>query len=356
VDSMLRIIDTTKSLGIDAKEVSESSATEMLKRNPQLKNHFSERAIACIAEDGARHLEYLGISVEQDNAQTFNDHLCWIGRVLVARGVNKDHFVEHVEILRDILSQRLEENISTKVLQIMDTGLATLKETSLDESAVIPIDENLRVTEELYLRAALKGNRQEASKVIEDGLDQGLEPRDIYLGVFQPTMYEVGRLWESNKISVAQEHIATAITQYVMTQYYSRLYSKHQLKSKSLIAMTGVAGELHEIGPRMVSDFLESEGWEVLYLGTNLPAENIVNCLSEKSPLLIGISVTMAFNLSAVSELIQKIRVPTTLMNTKIIVGGSGFRLNKDHWKTMGADGWAKDAGKALQLVSDLAN
>ena len=47
----------------------------------------------------------------------------------------------------------------------------------------------------------------------------GLIP-DIYRDVFQDALYEIGTLWETNQISVAEEHMGTAITQYVMSNLW----------------------------------------------------------------------------------------------------------------------------------------
>lgn len=72
-----------------------------------------------------------------------------------------------------------------------------------------------------YITALKKGNRQHAVSIARQALEEGIDVRDLYVEVFQPAMHEIGRLWETNQLTVAQEHLATAITQSVMAQLYS---------------------------------------------------------------------------------------------------------------------------------------
>lgn len=53
-----------------------------------------------------------------------------------------------------------------------------------------------------------------------EALSEGSTLPALYVDVFRPALYEVGARWESNRLTVAQEHIATAITQFVMAQIY----------------------------------------------------------------------------------------------------------------------------------------
>jgi methanogenic corrinoid protein MtbC1 len=153
-------------------------------------------------------------------------------------------------------------------------------------------------------------------------------------------LYEVGARWESNRITVAQEHIATAITQYVMARIYEPPVDT--AKDKGTIVLTGVEGELHSIGAVMVGDLLELSGWTVRSLGTNLPAASILSVIRETRPSHVGISATMLFNLAAVRQLIEAIRAECR-DRVSILVGGAAFRSTPDLWRQVAADGFAAD-------------
>ncbi len=74
------------------------------------------------------------------------------------------------------------------------------------------------------------------------------------------------------------------------------------------MVLTGVQGEMHQVGANMVADVLEFHGWEVRFLGTNLPQAGILRVVEEQRPDVVGISATMLFNLPRVRELIESIR------------------------------------------------
>ena len=65
----------------------------------------------------------------------------------------------------------------------------------------------------LYLENLLQGNRQNCSAIVKQYLSQNPSFLQLYEEVFKVALYEVGRLWETNQLSVASEHIATAITE-----------------------------------------------------------------------------------------------------------------------------------------------
>jgi len=129
----------------------------------------------------------------------------------------------------------------------------------------------------LYLQAILHGQRQVATGIAMETVRQGRSVPDVYADILQESMYEVGRLWETNRITVAQEHIATAITQYVIAQLYPLIQSAQPPRGRMVI--TGVEGEHHQVGPNMVADVLESAGWDVRFLGTDTPAAGVLQAV-----------------------------------------------------------------------------
>ena len=90
-----------------------------------------------------------------------------------------------------------------------------------------------------------------------DAFRSGYAITDIYLDVFQESLYEIGRLWETNRIGVAEEHMGTAITQFIMANLYQ--YLEKSGVSRGRLVVTGIEGELHQVGANMISDILEAD-------------------------------------------------------------------------------------------------
>lgn len=213
-------------------------------------------------------------------------------------------------------------------------------------------ESGLKTLADAYLGRLLQADRHAASRMILDAVDQGTSVRDIYLNVFQPSQYEVGRLWQNNQISVAQEHFCTAATQMIMSQLYPVIFNSE--KNGLRLVATCVGGELHEIGMRMVTDFFEMEGWDTYYLGANTPAESIIHTLQEKKTDIIAISASMTFKIDAVIGLISDIRASESAENSKILVGGRPFNIAPDLWRRVHADGYAPDAQSAITSAENL--
>src|SRR5678816_3142000 len=87
-----------------------------------------------------------------------------------------------------------------------------------------------------YLGAIRSGDRRRAFQVMDAARDAGLDLAGIYLGIFQPALREIGCLWQNNELTVAEEHLATAITQAAMARAYERAFTWSTDGSRTLIA------------------------------------------------------------------------------------------------------------------------
>jgi methanogenic corrinoid protein MtbC1 len=165
--------------------------------------------------------------------------------------------------------------------------------------------------------------------------------RDLYVDVFQSALNADGARWESNRLSVAQEHMATAITQYVMAQIYEPP-DVRETPARGRVVLTGVEGELHSVGAVMVADLLETSGFEVRFLGTNLPPASILGVVRDVAPSHVAVSTTMLFNVGAVRQLILSLRSEFG-DRVRVVVGGAAFRTNAELWRQVSADAYAPD-------------
>ena len=203
-----------------------------------------------------------------------------------------------------------------------------------------------------WLAALLDGDRHRASRMILDAVSSGAQVAAIYQHVFQPALYEIGRLWQMNAISVAQEHYSTAATQLVMSQLYPQICASE--KGAGTLVATCVAGDLHEIGLRMVADVFEMDGWHTYYLGANMPPHDVVGVVVQRRADVLAISATMAPDLRHVRELIRQVRAHPVCHDVFILVGGHPFHATPDLWRAVGADGSAPTAQQATVLARRL--
>ncbi|HEX5659721.1 MAG TPA: cobalamin-dependent protein [Polyangiales bacterium] len=171
-----------------------------------------------------------------------------------------------------------------------------------------------------YLQATLAGDATEALRLaMEQGVSAGVSPAELELRMILPAQREVGRLWQENRITVAQEHLATSISQLVMSHLYTRLPRPVPNGRRVLVAC--VEGELHDLGARMGADFLEMAGFDVRFLGADVANDALVASVRADPPDLLGLSATMPFHWPALERAVAEVRTVAPLL--PIIVGGA---------------------------------
>ena len=183
-----------------------------------------------------------------------------------------------------------------------------------------------------YLQAQLAGDRREALRlVLDEGIGRGFPVGDLQAGVVQEAQREIGRLWQQNRISIAQEHMATAISHVVMSRLYDAATAEPRLGRKVVVAC--VEGEMHEFPARLVADFLDLAGFDTRYLGANVPTHHLLAMIAEEQPDLLALSVTMSFNAPASHAAVQRVR--ERFPQLPILMGGHALawepRLARDY-------------------------
>ena len=203
-----------------------------------------------------------------------------------------------------------------------------------------------------YLAAIMAGSRRDALAVVDDALAGGMEVRALYLQVFQPAMHEIGRLWQENRITVADEHLATAITQLAMSRLYEALFGDRRDAGPLLVAACA-DHERHELGLRMICDLLELDGWDTVFLGASVPVEDLVQMVLERKPEVVALSASITPHLARVREAVEAIRGALPEGGPVIAIGGRAFAGDDRLAERMGADLTAKDAVEVAERLKE---
>jgi len=204
-----------------------------------------------------------------------------------------------------------------------------------------------------YLRALRDGDRRRAFVVIDEARRAGHPIGTLYMEVFQPALREIGRLWQQNEISVADEHLATAITQAAMARLYEQSFTWREQGAGTLIAACADT-ERHEVGLRMLCDLLECEGWNTTYLGATVPIDALVAMVRARRPDVVALSASLAPHLPRLRAMIDGVRDAMGAGGGDrplILVGGRPFLDDPGLATRLGADLTARDAASAVELL-----
>jgi len=174
--------------------------------------------------------------------------------------------------------------------------------------------------EEGYIESFLSALEQMDSKSMEAVLITGETEigRNALLDrVIVPLMENIGELWRKGEIRISHEHLASHL---IRTFLGSLLSSQRSFAGAPYVVVTTPSEQLHEIGALASAVAAASEGWNVTYLGPNLPAEEIAGAVKYNNSKAVILSLIYPENDPVATEELRKLR--RYLPSTPIIAGG----------------------------------
>lgn len=350
-DGFTRRRRVAAALRVHREAIAKTVTEEFLRRHPDWVERYGDLARIRGEEDAVFHVQFLEGAILSNQESAFAEYARWTAGVLGARGIAPTFLAENLEQVGRAAERALDESDRPVVRRMVAAGVAALSDAPRAHTDADEGEAALAVERRLYTQAILAGERRAALTVTTEALRAGASVPDVYRLVLQPAQYELGRLWESGEITVAKEHMSTAITQYVVAQLYGHLEVPPPVRGNALI--TGVQGELHQIGANMVADVLEADGWRMRFLGTQMPHGGVLDAIEEHRPKLLGISATVLSSLPAVADLIDAARRGYG-SGVAILVGGGAFRASPEAWRDLGADGFGRDLSEAVVVAARL--
>jgi len=311
-------------------------------RHPDWRERYGPAGYQRGLEDTVFHMRFLASAVQLESPYAFGEYVGWARTVLSSRGIKGRFLTETVEDISAALERLLEAE-----------GFARLKDYFLEGLRVSrePTPKHPETTPTPFMQAILLGDRRAATTIAVEQLRAGASLLEVYQDVIVAAITLIGQLWETNRITVADEHTATEVIKHVVARVYEEaVLDAPPVRGKAIL--TGVPGEHHQLGARMVADLWELLGLKVRYLGTDLPVANVVATIEQEKPRLVGVSVTLAANVGEAVRLISAIRERWSERELAIIIGGRGFaHLPAAFFQTHGVQARAADLKQAVALA-----
>ncbi|PZG06422.1 cobalamin B12-binding domain-containing protein [Nonomuraea aridisoli] len=199
--------------------------------------------------------------------------------------------------------------------------------------------------------AAIAGDEDAAADVVLAALDAGVPMESVLLDVVAAVQARAGREWADNRITVAQEHTATAVNDRVLAvlaHHPSARDDRRDAPARGRVVVACVDGEWHAFPARLLAEVLRLRGWRVDYLGAQVPAPHLIGHLHRTNPDAVALSSSLAVRLPAAHAAItacQSTGVP-------VLAGGAAFGPDGRYARLLGADAWAPDACAAADLLA----
>ncbi len=197
----------------------------------------------------------------------------------------------------------------------------------------------------------LNGQQKVTAEKVSQALAEGLEPVEILNQGMVGAMAEVGRLFEEGEYFVPEMLIAARAMQSGLAVLKPRLVQAN-FKPVARVAAGTVKGDLHDIGKNLVCMMLEGASFEILDLGSDVPAEKFVAAVTEQGANMICMSALLTTTMPNMRTTLEALKAAGVRDRVKVMVGGAPVT---EGWaREIGADGYAPDASRAVALARSL--
>lgn len=329
-----------------------AAALRLLTDEPEIEARYSPSAMDAWKGHLTQRVNELSAAVAVGNSAMFVNRVIWSRRIFDAREFKREDLEASLAALHAVLEDKLPANAQDSALQfVSDARTAIAAQMEADDSLLDASQVHGRLALQ-YLKCAIEGNSLPAMEVVLDVLEaETLTAEDAMLRVLLPAQAEIGRLWHLDEVSVAEEHLVTTTTRRLMAVIASRAERRRD-NGRTAVACS-VAGNVHDVGIQAIAYLLELEGWRSIYLGANVPPEDLPATLEFFEADVVLLSCALSVQLKTLRKTIAIIREKSP-KDAKILVGGLAFLEAPELWKEIDADGYAPDAEGALALARSL--
>jgi 5-methyltetrahydrofolate--homocysteine methyltransferase len=204
---------------------------------------------------------------------------------------------------------------------------------------------------QIIYREVVEGNQKAAKEAVQAAIDANI-PADVILsnGMIA-AMGEVGRLFEQGEYFVPEMLVSARSMQEGLNLLRPFLVAQG-IEPIGRVVMGTVKGDLHDIGKNLVSMMLEGAGFEVIDLGTDTSPDKFIDAINQHQPQLLGMSAMLTTTMPNMRRVITALEAAGMRGKVRVMIGGAP--VTENFAQQIGADGYAPDASRAVELAKGL--
>ena len=167
----------------------------------------------------------------------------------------------------------------------------------------------------------------------------------------QKGMDTVGKLFEEGEYFVGDLIYAGELMTDAVAILKDALVSGDASGPKTRMILCTVKDDLHDIGKNIVRSMLEANGFDVLDLGIDCPAEKVMETAKAEGIKIVALSGVLTLALDSMKATVDAIKAAG--LDCKVIIGGAP--VSADACKNIGADEWAHSPQKTVSTCKTWA-
>ena len=229
------------------------------------------------------------------------------------RSTSKQEIVKYLGKASDVIKDDLplEFRNDAKILSVL---------ASYNPKDIQKREDATKKSKQQLFKKLTSGNIEECIKIYKSYVEI-FNIADFFDKILRPVMAKIGKDWETGKLTIATEHVASNIAQ-TLVKIIMDQSSGTGNKKKVMICVP--VGEEHHIGCDVLETYLTIKGFKVFNMGTSIPTESIMEFINMKKPDIVLISITIQDNVLAGQRLAKKIRGQSKI---PILVGGYAMQI-----------------------------
>ncbi|MCB8564205.1 cobalamin B12-binding domain-containing protein [Fusobacterium ulcerans] len=189
-------------------------------------------------------------------------------------------------------------------------------------------------------------------ELTQEALDKGISPKDILTKSLLEGMTRAGEMFKEKTLTM-YDVLESAKNMEKSVKILKPLLRDEDIVKKGKILTASVQGDFHDIGKNLCILMLESNGFQVIDMGVDVPQEKIEECIKKESPDILMLSAMIAPTMEVMKMTIEYLREKGVTKDLKIMVGGAP--LTEETAKSMGA-AYSADAVSAVEVAEKLLN
>lgn len=199
--------------------------------------------------------------------------------------------------------------------------------------------------------AVVDGETDEIEELVQQAIDEGIDPNVIINEGLIGGMDIVAPLFRDGEMFVP-EVMESADCMKIGTSLLKPLLGDEGMETKGKVVIGTIDGDLHDIGKNLVVLMLESNGYEVVDLGIDVPAEDFASAVVEQNPDIVGLSSMLTTTMMQMDNTIKYLEEKGLRDKVKVIIGGAP--ITQEFAEEITADGYSKDASACVQLCDSI--
>ncbi|MHA7834724.1 MAG: cobalamin B12-binding domain-containing protein [Algiphilus sp.] len=280
---------------------------------------FGAEAECEMRNEAHRLLDHFETSIAGYTSSPLVRYLLWLRDVLMARQAEPEAVSHCLDCLEFAFAETASASARAALYGILREVQYALRwyRHATDWRIHSPPD-NRRYAD--FEAALIAGDHALAQQLFRNTLDQHRDPVAAAVELVQPALYSIGRKWQQNQISVAQEHLATAIVEALLADAALGCSREGPAAQTAVLALA--PGNRHTVGLRIVADALAEAGWHTRLVPAGEDVCAIVETVTQTCPQVLAVSASLAHHLLGTRALFARVRKRLGAAAPQLLLGG----------------------------------